>query len=220
MSLRLAKQACVICGSVLSRLPSTAVSRVRQILQPRIILRLQRRTVEQFAGDFPQQFGVEHSSRLRQRPQRGAAATQFSLHFLQLAGLLQAPQRRDDRVEHEQQHQPAVLVEKQLPIGSLVPFAADRPQTNKQRRNLRQILQPGQFPLRNRLPLLRRHPWPPCHPGSYLSYQDPWRKFRAEQDWDKPPVAPCAASQTDHLRGCLDDLGVQRGDRRDDAAVC
>jgi len=73
------------------------------------------------------------------------------LHLFQLAGLLDCPQRRDDRIEHEEQHEHAVLVEVQLAVARLVARTAVVVQSFEQRREPIEILQTGDVGCRNGL---------------------------------------------------------------------
>jgi hypothetical protein len=54
---------------------------------------------QELRDDRLQQRRIEDARRLRERSQRGPRAAQLPLHLLESAGLLQAAQRRDDRIE-------------------------------------------------------------------------------------------------------------------------
>ena len=79
-----------------------------------------RERLEQVAHQSAQQLGVEDPIGLRQRPQRGPRTPQLALHLRKLAGLLDPPQARDDRVEEVQQDQRHVLIEVELAVVSPV----------------------------------------------------------------------------------------------------
>jgi hypothetical protein len=106
----------------------------------------------QLADDLAQPLGIEHVGRLGQRAQRGPAATQLALDVVELGGLLQGPQRPHAGIEHEQQHQPAILVHEELPIARLVALTADIAQAFKDRHQLAKILEALNIPLIDRLP--------------------------------------------------------------------
>ena len=84
-----------------------------------------------FCDDLTKPLRIEHVGCFREGPQRRSAAAQFSLDVLQLRGLLQRPQRPQARIEHEQQHQPAVLVHEELAVAGLVALATNRVQPLK-----------------------------------------------------------------------------------------
>ena len=71
----------------------------------------------QFGDDLLEPLGIEHAGRLRERAERGPRTAEFLLNLRQFAGLLNAPQRGDDRIEQRQEHQQAVLIEVQLAIA-------------------------------------------------------------------------------------------------------
>ncbi|MFM9962959.1 MAG: hypothetical protein ACKV2Q_17260 [Planctomycetaceae bacterium] len=112
-----------------------------QVRQPRIASQGPC-LLRQFADDRSQQFGIEDLPCLRERPQRHSRHTEFLLHRLQLRGLLQAAQRVHDRIEEEQQHQDAVLVEMQVTVTGRIPLATNLVQPLKQRQQFLEILQP------------------------------------------------------------------------------
>ena len=114
--------------------------RVGQVFQPRIAGdRLQLRG--EFGDDFLQPFGLEDLGGLAERAQRRALTTEFALDFPQRARLLDGPQGTDYRIEQEQQHERAILVEVQFPVAGLVALATDVVEACQQRRELVEILQ-------------------------------------------------------------------------------
>ena len=74
-------------------------------------------------------------------------ATQLLLHLLEFAGLLDAAQRSDDRIEQVEQQEHAVLVEMQLAIARRVALAGVVVQTLQQRRELVEVLESGDIGL-------------------------------------------------------------------------
>ena len=69
-------------------------------------------------------------------PSDARAAAEFLLNFLQFTGLLNPPQRRDDRIEQVQQHQHAILVVMQRSVAGSIALAAVVVQSLEQRRKL------------------------------------------------------------------------------------
>ncbi len=80
-------------------------------------------------------------------------------NLLKFAGLLNASQRRHNRIEKVQQNQHAILVVVQLAIAGTISFAAIVVQTPQQRRKLVEEFEPGDIGLGNFLlwVLLRGH---------------------------------------------------------------
>ncbi len=161
---------------------------VGQVFQPRVVGdRLQLRA--EFGDDFLQPFGLEDFAGLTERAQRRALATEFALHFPQLARLLDGPQGADHRIEQEQQHEQAILVEVQLPIAGLVALATHVMEACQQRSELVEILQ-ARHVLFTHVVTLRAG-----HAEDYARLANErnttcvgcvqMRKSRAEQDWDK-----------------------------------
>jgi hypothetical protein len=114
------------------------------------------------------------------------------LYLLQLAGLLDSAQRTDHGVKEKRQHQQAVLIEVEFAVARPVTLTANLVQTFEQRQEFVEVLQSRNIPLANLFTPLARH-------GTILSeWQQkstatPWRKFRAEQDWDCPLFLHCPA---------------------------
>jgi hypothetical protein len=68
---------------------------------------------------------IEDIDGFGERSQRHARAAQPSLHVLQFAGLLQAAQRFDGRIEEEEKDEHAILIVMQLAVMGGVSLAAD-----------------------------------------------------------------------------------------------
>ena len=101
------------------------------------------------------------------RPGRSPA----SLHILKLRSLLERPQRTQTRIEHEQQHQPAVLVHEELAVARLVPPTTHVTQPLEQRPQLAEILQALNIFFPNRTTLVAPH-------DPNMRYGNPQRKSK------------------------------------------
>jgi len=96
---------------------------------------------EQFVDDPLQPRGIEHIDGFRQRAEGRPRAAELALDFFERAGFLETTQRTDDRIEQEQQHQQAVLIEMQLSIAGPVALAAHGMQLFQQRRKPIEVLE-------------------------------------------------------------------------------
>ena len=81
-------------------------------------------------------FWIENAGCFRERSQRGACTAEFLLDILQFAGLLDAAQRRDDRVEQVEQQEHAILIVMQGAIAGTVSRATIIVQAIQQWRKL------------------------------------------------------------------------------------
>jgi len=138
--------------------------------------------------DFLEPFGLEDVGGLAQRAQRRPLATQLTLNLPQFAGLLDGPQGANHRIEQEQQHEHAVLVEVQRAVAGLVTLAADIVQTCQQRSELVEILQARYVFLPHFLAFFAGHARDYARLGKERNTtcvgSVEMRKSRAEQDWD------------------------------------
>ena len=160
-----------------------------QFLQARIGGGRLRDLAEQFLEDRDQQLRVEQMHRLGQRTQRDLRAPQLATHGGQAASAMQIAEGFHRGIKERQENQPAHMVKEQTAIAGSIPLALRGPQAFPKRRKPLQVSQA--LNRRQRFQCVRfvSHSHP-CQFGrkSYETY--PWRKFRAEQDWDKPAVAP------------------------------
>ncbi len=100
---------------------------------------------------------IEHAGSFRERTERGPRAAQFLLHLGQLAGLLQAAQRGDNRIEQVEQHEHAILVVVQLSVAGTIAGTAVVVQPLQEGSELVEVFEPGDLPLRDLLAPLARH---------------------------------------------------------------
>ena len=110
----------------------------------------------QFAGNLLERFRVEDLHGLTERTERYTNDPEFPLNLLQLTGLLQPAQRRDDGVEQMQQNQQAVLIEVELAVACPIALAANLMQSPQQRLHAGQVFQAGDISL---IDLGARSPW-------------------------------------------------------------
>jgi hypothetical protein len=75
--------------------------------------------------DAAEPLGIEDLNGLGQLSQRGPSTSQLALYVLKRAGLLQRPQRTEDRVEEEEQDEQAILIVMQAAVAGSVTLAAD-----------------------------------------------------------------------------------------------
>src|SRR5207302_867221 len=88
-----------------------------------LALRQRQRLGCQLTNDFMEQLGVKDAASFAERTQGDAVTSEERLHFVQLAGLLDAPQAPDGGIEEEQEEQAGILVEVQAPIAGPVACA-------------------------------------------------------------------------------------------------
>jgi hypothetical protein len=96
----------------------------------------------QLADNFLQRRCVKDAGGFAQRTQRGTRHAEFLADLVQPAGLLDATQTGEYRVEEVQQQQRRVLVEEQLAIAGRVPLGADIVQPFQQRVEELEVLKP------------------------------------------------------------------------------
>ena len=127
-------------------------------------------------------------------PSEARPQPSFRCTFLSSAGLLQRPQRTEARIEHEQQHQPAILVHEELAVAGLVALAADVVQPLEQRPELTKILEALDVFFTHRLydsslcmPLT-------CAMETLAQVKMGKRKPRAERVWLRPLFLASACS--------------------------
>jgi hypothetical protein len=78
----------------------------------------------QFLNDRLELLGVEHAGRFREAAQGESLDAQGPGHVLQIRRFLQSPHRVDQRIPDIEQHELAVIGEKQLAIAGRVALAA------------------------------------------------------------------------------------------------
>ena len=76
--------------------------------------------VRKVANDGVEQFGIEDAAGLAQGTAGDSVTAEQTLHLVERAGLLNAPQALDDGIEEEQQEQASILVIEQAPIAGVI----------------------------------------------------------------------------------------------------
>lgn len=116
-----------------------------------------QRLAGQFLDDVPQRLGRKDALRFAERPQRRGADAEASLDLVQRAGLLQAAQAGDDRVEEREQQQRGILVEKELAIAGAIALDADLVQAIEERQEKTAVFKAPQVAGADQGPALSGH---------------------------------------------------------------
>src|SRR5205814_10325759 len=95
----------------------------------------------QFHDDFLERCGVKDAGGFAQGAQGGSGHAEFLSDLVQRAGLLDAAEAGQDRVEEIQQHQSGVVIEEELAVAGRVTFSAEVVQTLQQRIQKLEVLE-------------------------------------------------------------------------------
>ena len=115
-----------------------------------------------------EQFGIEDAAGLAERAAGNPVAAEQTLHFVELAGLLDAAQALDDGVEEEQQEQAGILVIEQMAIAGVIACGGVVVQAVEQGPEDLEVLESLKIFVLDRWSRFRRHGLPPrpnCHRG-------------------------------------------------------